>query len=96
LACFLLNLKDEEEKDRLRTAIGMTPKTEKEKMWLEEHAGDLDRQLNRFGNRSISPTVPVYLIYYTLYPNPADGVLQSWDDPYGYDAQVLKAIKPFL
>ena len=101
LACFLLRLspddtKDEREVDRLRVAIGMKPKSDKEREWLEEHADDSEAQLNRFGNHGISPNVPVYIIYYTVYPNPQTGTLETWSDPYGYDAHVLRGIKPFM
>jgi len=40
--------------------------------------------------------VPVLIDYYTLYPNPKTGELNTWGDPYGYDNIVLKAIKPYL
>lgn len=96
LACFLLQLVNSNEKDRLRTAIGMNPEGEEEHSWLAEHEGDRNARLNRFGNRGITPNVPLYIIYYTVYPNPSDKVLQRWGDPYGYDDQILKAIKPFL
>lgn len=96
LACFLIDLKDEHDVDRLRTAIGIKPKTDKEREWLEEHADDTELQLKRFGNRSISPNVPVYILYYTMFVDPTDNKLHTWGDPYGYDAIILKHIKPFM
>ena len=95
LACFLLQLTDEREQDRLRIAIGMQPQGEKEIQWLEENGHDTEKVLNRFGNRRISPPVPVYIVYYTLYPNPEDNTLQTWGDPYRYDTQIWEHIKPF-
>ena len=44
----------------------------------------------------ISPRVPVYIIYYTAYPNPATGVVQTWPDLYGYDKAIASAIDSFL
>jgi len=99
LACFLLHLNldtDEKEVDRLRVAIGMKPTTEKEQKWLEENQDNLQKVYDHFGNRAVKPAVPVYIIYYTIYPNPEDGKLQTWDDPYGYDDLILRSIKPFL
>ena len=99
LACFLLNLDEEADKemlDRLRVAIGQQPKGDKEKEWLEENGDNPQAVLNRFPNKAVSPYVPVYIIYYTAYPNPEDNKLQTWGDPYGYDALLLKAMKPFM
>lgn len=95
LACFLLKPNDEQQ-DRLRVAIGMTPESEKELQWLEENGDDKEAVLNHYHGGSISPNIPVYIIYFTVYPNPIDGKLQTWGDPYGYDKQLLKAIKPFM
>lgn len=99
LACFLLNLDEEADKetlDKLRVAIGQQPKGDKEKEWLEQNGDDPKAVLNRFPNKAVSPNVPVYIIYYTIYPNPEDNMLQTWGDPYGYDTLLLKALKPFM
>ena len=101
LALFLLDYDPDDESDaktidRLRVAIGMQPETDEEKEWLEEHQDDREAVLNRFTNRPIRPNIPVYLIYYTLYPNPETGKLQTWDDPYGYDALLLKAMNHYV
>lgn len=95
LACFLLQLTDEREMDRLRVSIGMQPEGEKEKLWLEEHSYEQEKVLNRFGNRRFKPAIPVYIVYYTMYSSPVDGKLQTWGDPYHYDQQVWEQIKPF-
>ena len=47
-------------------------------------------------NTSVEPKVPVVIDYYTLYPNPKTGTLDTWGDIYGYDPILLKAIKPYL
>lgn len=101
LALFLLGLDPDDEDDaktidRMRVAIGMQPLTDEERQWLEEHGDDREAVLNRSGNRYIRPHVPVYIIYYTLYPNPEDGRLQTWGDPYGYDTLLLKAMNHYV
>jgi murein L,D-transpeptidase YcbB/YkuD len=40
--------------------------------------------------------VPVYLVYYTAYPNPASGAIEQWPDLYGYDAAIRRAAGYYL
>ena len=54
------------------------------------------RAIRLVNNTSVEPTVPVLIDYYTRYPNPKTGDIETWGDPYDYDKIVLKAIKPFL
>ena len=95
LACFLLPDLDERTLDRLRISMDIPPVTDKGREYLNEHAED-PRPFRLVNHRDVSPQVPVYLIYYTAYPNPASGVIDLWPDIYGYDAAITGAIKPFL
>ena len=95
LACFLLPDLDERTLDRLRISMDIPPVTDKGREYLDEHAED-PRPFRLVNHRDVSPQVPVYLIYYTAYPNPASGVIDLWPDIYGYDAAITGAIKPFL
>ena len=95
LACFLLPELDERMKDRLRISMDLPPVTDGGREYLEEHADD-PRPFRLVTYRDVSPHVPVYIIYYTAYPNPFTGTIDLWPDIYGYDAAITKAIKPFL
>ena len=44
----------------------------------------------------VSPRVPVFINYYTVYPNPKTGVVEQWPDLYGYDKVISREMKPFL
>ena len=44
----------------------------------------------------ISPRVPVFIIYHTVYPNPKTGAVEQWPDLYGYDKAISREMKPFL
>ena len=44
----------------------------------------------------VSPRVPLYIVYYTAYPNPKTGMVETWPDLYGYDKVISREIKSFL
>jgi len=90
LACFLLPDMDERMQDRLRLSMDLPPVTDEGREYLEEHAED-PRPLRLINYREVSPRVPVYLVYYTAYPNPASGVVEQWPDLYGYDAAISRS-----
>lgn len=95
LACFLLPELDERMLDRLRISMDLPPVTDDGREYLEEHADD-PRPFRLITYRDVSPHVPVYIIYYTAYPNPVTGTVDLWPDIYGYDTAITGAIKPFL
>lgn len=95
LACFLLQGADEWTLDKIRLSMDMKPETDRGLEYLEEHAED-PRPLKAIVYRDINPRVPVYIIYYTVYPNPETGELEFWPDLYGYDQVVRRKMKPFL
>lgn len=47
------------------------------------------------GKAKVAPSVPVYLWYYTLYPD-ANGMLRSHKDIYGYDQVIFGYLKNYL
>ena len=95
LACFLLPDMDEWEQDRLRLSMDLPPQTDQGKEYLEENAEE-PRPFRLMTYHEVSPRVPVYIIYYTAYPNPATGIVQTWPDLYGYDKAIASAIDSFL
>ena len=95
LACFLLPEADEWLKDRLRISMDMTPQTEQGRSWLSSHADD-PRPYKLLTYHDISPKVPLYIVYFTAYPNPATGVVEQWPDLYSYDSVIAKAMGNYL
>lgn len=95
LACFLLPDANDWMKDRLRISMDIEPETDRGKNYLEEHEDD-PRPLRLFTTQSVFPHVPVYIIYYTIYPNPETDRLETWPDVYGYDKVISRAGTPFL
>ena len=95
LACFLLPDADEWFKDRLRISMDISPVTDRGRQYLKAHAND-PRPLRAVTYQQVSPHVPVFIIYFTTYPNPKTGVVETWPDLYGYDKVISEAGAPFL
>lgn len=95
LACFLLPNLSEWEKDQLRISMDIRPVTEQGRTYLRNHAS-APRPFRLISYRDVSPHVPVYIIYYTAYPNPSTGVVETWPDLYGYDKAIGREMDPFL
>ena len=95
LACYLMPDADAWWKDRLRISMDMKPETERGLDYLEDHKDD-PRPFRLLTYQQISPYIPVYIMYYTVYPNPKTGVVEYWPDLYGYDKVISHACKPFI
>ena len=95
LACFLLQGADEWTLDKIRLAMDMKPQTLRGHEYLALHAGD-PRPLKVITYHDVLPRVPVYIIYYTAYPDPETGVVDFWPDLYGYDRIIRREMKTFL
>ena len=95
LARFLLPDMGDWELDRLRLSMDLPPQTEQGRDFLAKHAGE-PRPFRLMTYHEVTPRVPVYIIYYTAYPNPATGKVQTWPDLYGYDKAIASAINCFL
>ena len=93
LAHFVLDQPDEWLLDRIRISMGLKPATDRGRNYLRQHADDEDHKL--IGYVPVKPHVPLYIIYFTLWPDET-GALQTWPDIYGYDRVVLEHLKPYL
>lgn len=93
MACFLLPELDEWTKDKLRLSMDIRPETEQGRAYQNAHAGEPVRLVKYL---DVSPKVPVYIVYYTAYPNPATGKVELWPDIYKYDEAIEKEIGTFL
>ena len=95
LACFLLQGADEWTLDKIRVAMDMRPQTARGREYVIEHAGG-PRPFKIITYSDVTPHVPVYIIYYTAYPDPETGEVGFWPDLYGYDQVIRKEMKVFL
>mgnify|MGYP002624081773 CR=1 FL=1 len=95
LACFLLPEMDEWTKDMIRISMDLTPYTDRGRAYVRSHADD-ERPFRLISYKDIKPKVPLYITYYTVYPNPATGVVETWPDLYGYDQLIGRELEPFL
>lgn len=43
----------------------------------------------------VEPVVPLFITYYTLYPD-ENGQLQEYPDVYGYDKAIIKSLTPYI
>ena len=95
LACFLLPEADDWLKDRLRLSMDISPETERGKKYLKEHKED-QRPFRLLTYHPIAPKVPLYIVYFTAYPNPETQEMELWPDIYGFDRVLSKAMSPLL
>lgn len=97
LAMFLLPDADEWLLDRMRLSMDLPPESDKGKQYLKQRAEEEDTSpIRLIQTTGVSPRVPVYLSYYTVYPNPETGHLDVWPDRYEYDKQIVKSLHPYL
>lgn len=89
LAFFLMEKPDSIVQDKMRMAIDLAPKTQWGKRYLEANP-----EGEKMGNYTYPKSVPVFLDYYTLYPNP-HGELEVHPDYYHYDEEIEKILLQF-
>ena len=93
LACFLFSERpDDWTLDKLRISMGLQPETDKGREYLKRLEPDAQPKLISW--QSVSPRVPIYITYYTLFPVPG-GQLTTYPDVYGYDKVLAGALATF-
>jgi len=95
LAQFMLPDADDWTLDKIRISMDLKPETEKGQQYLKEHADD-EKPFQLVRTQQVEPNMPVVIDYYTVYPNPKTGQLETWPDGYGYDKVLAQAMSPFL
>ena len=80
--------------DQIRISMDIPPVTERGQQWLRKN-GHRPRPFRLISYYPIKPKVPVYIVYYTAYPNPETGVVEMWPDFYGYDKPIAAAMGRF-
>ena len=94
LAQFVLDDPDEWLLDRIRIGMGQPAETEQGLQWLKAHP-EKDDLKKLIGYVGVKPRVPLYIIYYTIWPDEG-GIWQTWPDVYGYDQVMWNALKPYM
>ena len=90
LAVFLMKEKDETLAQKIKYSMTYTAKKDSEgKPDPSSVAKD-----SLVSTVSVVPPVPVFLSYYTLYPD-SGGNLVSYPDVYGYDKRIIEQLKPY-
>lgn len=92
LARFVLDSPDEWLLDRIRISMGMEPESPQGQEYVESHGKDNTKLI---GYVPVKPRVPLYILYYTLWPDAA-GMMQTWPDVYGYDDVIWKNLQPYM
>ena len=93
LAHFVLDNPDEWLLERIRIAMELKPETEQGKNYVATH--DEEERKKLIGYVPVKPRVPLYIIYYTMWPN-HEGTLQEWPDVYGYDKVLWTNLQPMM
>lgn len=88
LAIFVLDKPEDEDIDKIRTAIGLPPLSE------DFEQDTTDTAEIKMEIMHVKPTVPVIISYFTLYPD-IHGKWQSHPDLYGYDKVILEKLATY-
>ena len=93
LARFLLHDPDDELLDKIKYSMTADLRPhEGEEEEMEQPEIDKDRLVHQV---KVEPAVPVFITYYTLYPD-QNGVLKEYNDVYGYDKALKEHLKPYI
>ena len=92
LACYLLPDADEWTRESIRISMDIPPVTERGRSWVSQHAS-AKRPFRLISYRDVKPHVPLYIMYYTTFPNPKTGAIDFWPDIYGFDKVISKELK---
>ena len=97
LTMFVLPDLDEWTIDKIRLSVDIKPETDKGKNYLQNfrHKNGA-KPLRLINSLRTNPETPVYIAYYTAFPNPSTHDIEFWPDRYEYDKQMWQALKPFL
>ncbi len=94
LARFVLDEPDEWTLDRIRIAMGLPAESEQGLEYEQDHPEEEERN-KAISYVTVKPSVPIYIIYYTLWPD-TEGVVQTWPDVYDFDKVMWEHLKPYL
>ncbi|MCR5179850.1 MAG: L,D-transpeptidase family protein [Bacteroidaceae bacterium] len=104
LASFLLPETDEWTLDKIRLSMDLQPQSDKGKDYLkelsqrerEDSTYTRPRPLRLVKHCDVRPSVPVFITYFTAYPDPIDASITFYPDLYGYDRLISKELQHLL
>ena len=98
-AVFLMETKDETLMEKIRYSMNadVSPLGKKKSEMTERQlaVSDTLQRKKLIGSLRVEPTVPIYIYYYTLYPD-TKGNIESFVDVYGYDRVIYNALRNLL
>lgn len=89
-AVFLLDDKDADTIDRLRYSMSANINGSGD----DDGSEPVDRS-RLIHQLKVSPEVPLFITYFTLYPD-ASGQLRQYPDVYGYDKAIIRQLTPYI
>ena len=92
LASYLLPTADEWTLESIRISMDIPPVSERGREWVSNHA-DAERPYRLISYHDVKPHVPLYILYYTTFPNPKTGAIDFLPDNYGFDKVISKELK---
>ena len=92
LASYLLPTADEWTLESIRISMDIPPVSERGREWVSNHA-DAERPYRLISYCDVKPHVPLYILYYTTFPNPKTGAIDFLPDNYGFDKVISKELK---
>ena len=92
LACFLVADADEWTLESIRLSMDLPPVTDRGRNWLRQHE-EAPRPFKLISYQDVKPDVPLYILYYTAFPNPQTGAIEYWPDLYGFDKVITQEMK---
>lgn len=92
LAVFMLNEKDEQLMEKMKYSMASDYS---ERPREDIPPIDQPKRSQMVHSLKVEPTVPIYITYYTLYPN-SNGNLVGYEDIYGYDSIIYENIQKYL
>jgi murein L,D-transpeptidase YcbB/YkuD len=100
LAHFLLGDIDDWTLDKIRISMDIPPVTSQGKEYISSHTPEENENGRKLPHKLISympvkPHVPLYILYYTIYPD-ENGVVRNYPDVYGYDQLIWNHLKKFI
>lgn len=89
LASFLLGAEDKKTAERIEYSMTIDPND-------PDAAGkDKAEATKAIASVSVKPEVPLFINYYTCYPD-SSGELKEYDDIYGYDEAIINELRPYI
>ena len=97
LAVFMLSKKDEAMMERMRYSMTIDYRpshTRGNDEESEKQKESIDKK-KMLGSLNVNPQVPIFISYYTLYPD-QNGTLVPYPDVYGFDNVIYNSLKGYL